>query len=629
MPNTSTSDDNSQHRTTTGRARDLLDAALGYAELGWPIFPVKAGEKTPLISGWPERATCDRRQIEAWWRQWPQANIGVVTGHRSGLFVLDIDDYREGCEWGRITTSYVVPETPWQRTGGGGQQRFFRAPDGVRLTNSAGSAIGAGIDTRGEGGYVVLPPSRHPSGRLYTWETDLDDLPLAPVPDWLIAKCRADGGNGFKPAYVLPEAIPDGHRNDELYRLACSLRAKGSTTEEIYAALVVLNQRCQHPLPDRELRTLTASAGSKPQGQTRREAHVETLMALSTPPKEHLHFLDAVTTQVKPVDWLWWPYMARGTIVLLDGEPGTGKSTFCMQLAASISRGDPLPDQDGRPGSPREPQLTLVFNTEDSFESTILPRYLNCGGDPASLRVCDGKVTEQAEQDGPAPFTLQDVALLDEALTALDGQCALVVIDPLQAYLGAKINMNQANETRPIMNGLRAVAEKHQVVMLVVRHPGKGSVGASAIHRGLGSIDIIGIARSALIVVRQPSMADDGVYRVWMAQSKNNLEGIGRTQVFVLDKGTFAWGGISRLGAEDVAGSGRGPEPTSFLEACSWLEDSLSHIPQSANDLTERAEQDGISKRTLERARRALRVKAAKQGDSWTWRLQPLDLRQR
>lgn len=333
--------------------------------------------------------------------------------------------------------------------------------------------------------------------------------------------------------------------------------------------------------------------------------------------------LDAIK-DAPPTEWLWWPYMARGTIVLVDGEPGTGKSLFTMQMAASLSKGFPLPNQQGVPGDPSTPQHVVVFNVEDSPAQTILPRFRRCGGNPQWLHIIDG-MQQAAVPTVLEPFTLANVALLDAYLSRLTHPCALVVIDPLQAYFGAKVDMHRANETRAMLTPLRAVAEKHHTVILCVRHPAKGIPGTRAIHRGLGSIDIVGIARSALFVETFPGR--DGESKCWLMQTKNNLERIGRTQVFSKEDGLFSWGGVSRLTAEDIAGGTRGPDPVVFLEACAWLEAHLTPMLEPSADIEEQAALDGISKKTLERARKALRVESRKSPQGgWAIRLAPLEI---
>lgn len=167
-----------------------LYAALDYAALGWRVHPCRPGEKLPILTDWPKRATTDQAIIDRWWGHTPEANIAVATGPGSGVFVLDVD----GPEGERTLADLErrhgpLPEIyPMQWTGSGrGWQAFFRYPDGRNIRNSAGK-LGPKLDTRGDGGYVVIPPSLHPSGRRYGWATDREpwSVPPEPAPDCLV-----------------------------------------------------------------------------------------------------------------------------------------------------------------------------------------------------------------------------------------------------------------------------------------------------------------------------------------------------------------------------------------------------------------------------------------------------------
>ncbi len=210
-----------------------------------------------MLRDWPTAASADPSTIRRWWAKAPAANVGIVTGHRSGLFVVDLDEHKAGYDWGDLP---LLPGTVQQFTGGGGRQLFFALPSGLTLPNTTGR-IGPGIDTRGEGGYVVAPPSMHPSGRVYAWDVEAhyDDLPLAPVPPWLISKLQ-DIPRPI-PSTPLPAAVPQGSRNAFLFKEASRLRRQGYAVDEITAMLAVPNQRCTPPLGTQELRTIAESAG--------------------------------------------------------------------------------------------------------------------------------------------------------------------------------------------------------------------------------------------------------------------------------------------------------------------------------------------------------------------------------
>ena len=167
----------SQH----GSAPTLPKAALAYARRGVPVFPCERGAKRPLTRNGHWDATTDPRIIERWWQRWPSANVGVPTGKKSGVVVLDVDVDDGGLEsLAKLERAGApAPKTARARTGGGGIHVFFRYPRGTEIRNSAG-LLGPGLDVRGEGGYVVVPPSRTQSS--YQW---VDRSPLAEA-SWLI-----------------------------------------------------------------------------------------------------------------------------------------------------------------------------------------------------------------------------------------------------------------------------------------------------------------------------------------------------------------------------------------------------------------------------------------------------------
>jgi len=146
-----------------------LQAALAYAAKGKPVFPCGINKK-PLTAHGFKDATTDPAQIREWWEKWPDASIGMPTGKASGLWVLDVDLPDGPASLEALEAKHgKLPPTLTQKTGGGGSQFFFVLPEGRTVKNSAGK-IGMGLDIRGEGGYVILPPSDHESGGRYEWQ---------------------------------------------------------------------------------------------------------------------------------------------------------------------------------------------------------------------------------------------------------------------------------------------------------------------------------------------------------------------------------------------------------------------------------------------------------------------------
>jgi P4 family phage/plasmid primase-like protien len=238
----------------------MLEWAQRYIKLGWPVFPCSG--KEPLVEHGLSEASINPAQVENWWKKWPRANIGVVTGGR--FFVLDIDLNKDGEEtWDSLRHKYglKIPDTLQQLTGSGGRHILFAMP-GFPVKNSV-SRIGAGLDIRGVGGYIVAPPSIHPvTKREYSWDCldEFEKQPIAPAPAWLLTLIQEAEGRRQAPTQI-PEQITKGGRNDKLFRVGAGLRARGFTAEEIFASLKVLNGgRCNPPLDEAEVRTIAESA---------------------------------------------------------------------------------------------------------------------------------------------------------------------------------------------------------------------------------------------------------------------------------------------------------------------------------------------------------------------------------
>src|SRR5450759_4799236 len=170
---------------TTGKRSSQHRAALRYARMGLPVFLCKPGGKEPLTPHGFKDATTDLQQIGKWWRRWPKANIGLATGSRSGLIALDVDPQNGGDEsLTALRAGRKIPKTAKQLTGGGGRHFFFRDPGGIRC-----GTLGPGLDVKSDGGYVIVAPSVHHTGKHNCWAEDRGPELLAnpaKVPDWLL-----------------------------------------------------------------------------------------------------------------------------------------------------------------------------------------------------------------------------------------------------------------------------------------------------------------------------------------------------------------------------------------------------------------------------------------------------------
>ena len=195
-------------------------SALLFASQGWHVLPVVERTKRPAIAGWPARATTDPEQIVTWWRQWPNANVGICCGHVSGILVLDVDG-----DLNKLLAGQHLPPTITQTTGGGGWQFLYHwTPELDGLTTTL-AALMPSVDTRGDGGFIVAPPSLHPSGKRYEWAPILGpgDIELAPPPEWLVNELRTRGDRSQKNSTnwrcVASTMCPRGRRNLTLAKL--------------------------------------------------------------------------------------------------------------------------------------------------------------------------------------------------------------------------------------------------------------------------------------------------------------------------------------------------------------------------------------------------------------------------
>jgi hypothetical protein len=265
------------------------DEALAYAKKSVPIFPCKPHRKEPLTAHGFKDSSTDPDRIRAWWSRWPNANIGMPTGKRSGLVVVD-GDPRNGA-YDTLAElheeGYELPLTATIKTGGGGFHHYLRCPEGVEIRNSAGK-LGPGLDIRGEGGYVILPPSVTEG----PYEV-LHKRPPAETPDWLIERLTAPSRTTESNVVTIQRAkvpggglegpeIGEGERNNTLfYKIACSLRARGHERGEILEALERVNrERCSSPLEGEELSKIAKSAARYAPGNASPEVTAEVISAV-------------------------------------------------------------------------------------------------------------------------------------------------------------------------------------------------------------------------------------------------------------------------------------------------------------------------------------------------------------
>ena len=230
-------------------------------------------------------------------------------------------------------------------------------------------------------------------------------------------------------------------------------------------------------------------------------------------------FITRVLSEVQPkmVDWLWPHRIPRGHLTLLSGDPGVGKSSLTLDLAARVSRGSPWPDLDATEIDPAD---VILIGAEDSVESTVLPRLTGMNADLDRIRVVDETEVVAPQGNYGRPIDLvSDVSIFDKLIEE-SPNCRLIIIDPLNAFL-TKVDVHRDNELRGVLHPLVKFAEATNVAILCVNHLNK-SQSSAAIYRSMGSIGFMGAARSALMVATDPRDLQNPPRRL-LFSVKNNL----------------------------------------------------------------------------------------------------------
>ena len=504
----------------------LKEAALGYAKLGYAVFPLKPKTKEPATSHGFYEASTDPGTIEAWWVKNPDYNIGIACGN--GLAVIDIDQHPDDGKFGLDTLrawekDHGELKPTWTVvTGTGGLHYWYK----TELSFKNAVEVLPGIDIRSKGAYVVAPPSIHPNGTEYEWEVsgDPSEIPMAALDGSALelanlaeAKRKRDPS---APAYKKYEVIGKGRRQDALMSLMGHLKNLNLTDDAIKDAVRRENEaKCDPPMSEEELRKEIFPF-------LRRNIEANLDYADTVAPSQTMFSeddLELPTLEDIPqekAEWLERGYIPAKSITIMCGTGGVGKTTLWCSLAAAVSRGEATFLTSGfgiEIGQFRQNRTVLFFSAEDSVSVVLSERLMKAQAVMKNIRCLD--VSDERFKD--VKFSsLKTEKLIDKY------RPALCIFDPIQAFIDKRVKMSDRNAMRQEIEPLIKLGQKYGTTFLIVMHTNKQK-NVWGRQRMADSADIWDVARSVLMV-GETSQEGYG----YVSQEKNSYARQAQTVIF-------------------------------------------------------------------------------------------------
>jgi len=592
---------------------ELYKYALAYAKRGLAVFPLIPKDKKPLTANGFKDATTDPAKIKEWWSIHPDANVGIATGQVSGgLVVVDMDIDKDKGKDGYHTflkwcndNFLMLPDSWLSITGRGGYHLCFKSSFPVN------SRIGwlEDVDVRADGGYIVAPPSIHPNGTKYEWEQSPADYELIDTNDmdveFVMNSIIASNKPSNEPLKV-PDEIPEGHRDEFMFKLACKYQAMGMSDEVMLVALKAENElRCKPPLTEKEIQRKVKQAQKYAKGEVISVTdNTETVAKRKTYGKTRKieeevteHDLDMPTLEdfaERRKEWLVPDYIPSGCVTLLCSDGGIGKTTIWCDTLAAFTTGRQtifdkaleLPFHDG------EKRSVMYFSKEDPTEEVLKGKLRAAGADQKKIR-CFGLDDDRMSKIWYGSLLLEK--LIEKY------KPDIVVFDTLQAFLPDGVDMAKRKDMRDALNPLNALGAKFGTSFLMVMHTNKSS--NSGRQRMADSSDIWDLGRSALMAGRTK---DEDI--CYLSHEKSNYGRLQKTILFsVTDDGIEFRGTSNRKDRDYVADGATITTPSPKLdEAKDFILENVDGCIEIA-ELERIAKAAGIAKSTLESARAELR----------------------
>lgn len=556
---------------------NLKESAINYAKSGIKVFPLAPNSKKgQVLQSWKYEATTDIEKIRQWWDANPNYNIGIAPDEKLLIVDVDVKNNHFGFESLKKYGNYL-PTTAKVETPSGGIHLYYN----VKEKFSNRTDLYDGIDVKTAGGYVVAPPSVI-DGKSYEW---VNKEPIVEATEKIRKFFDSSTKNKNTPLNISNQ-IAEGQRNDTLFKLACSLQAKGLSDDAILSAMYTENiQKCNPPLSQEEINAIFESAMKYTKGNNS-----------YTEPKKKLS-LDMVSmdqVEEKEAQWLIRGFIPKGGITIIGGDGGVGKTTIWCDIVAAISSGDFtfFENENFSLIDKRDPQKVMYFSSEDDVNVTLKRRLRK------SKAYMPNIITLS-----PGDERFKMIKFNNDYLKELIEyhRPRLIVFDPLQGFIPGNINMGYRNAMREVLEPLRALCEQYEMACLIMCHTNKreNSYGRNRLS---DSSDIWDIARSVFIV---GNTDQEGIR--YLSHEKCNYGPLQETTLFELQDEVVTFRGTTTkrdrefMTQKSYSRKNKGAKD----EAKELIKDQLSEHegPMDNTDLRDYAIACGISKGTFERAK--------------------------
>lgn len=648
---------------------DLLESAIQAIRKNTPVFPCVAGKKTPATPHGFHDATTDQAAVREWWARMPAANLAVPTGARSGLIVIDLDvDAAAGkdgeAELAKLTAEHgPLPPTLESRTPRGGRHLFFRYPG--RDVPSATNHPAPAIDVRADGGYVLVPPSVTERGE-YKW---IHRTSPAECPAWLLDLLVPRQDPATEVGTTIPCAAPNAEpATEEEARISAALHFVSAGDYDTWTKIgmaihsempngrgLALWDKWSRTCPEKyneraPAKKWTSFKADRAGGVTlgtlfdlaKRGGWIPTsspCVTLGSPSAKAIPKLSdgaeesdtrtpvlasVASVDTQPIRWLWPGRFALGKVSLIVGDPGVAKSHLTLWLAGRVSNAGQWPNSCERAPLGQ----VILLSAEDDIADTIRPRLEATGADLSRIHVLQAVAVIDAKSGKRMTRCFNLAADLDILVKALSQitDVRLIVVDPISAYLGSRIDSHCNSDIRALLAPLAEIAVQHDVAVVCVTHLNKGAQ-SKAMYRTTGSLAFVAAARAVWAVTRD----DDDPERRLFIPIKNNLAKDGTGLAYRLEPwprdANFArciWElEPITISAEEALLTEDETERGERQEAEEWLIEELRQGPIMSNTIRDRSRSAGLAWATVRRAKEHAGVIAQKDGftGGWTWAL--------